>query len=259
MRTDERGTSPAGRSDKVRCSAPTAALNRWFVGASPENPRWRPFRFPNRVLSKGREKSRTCRDPQLLHSWRRSDIQRRVFSRTLLAHHHTEPMDRLGGLLRPPLPFHLGLYGLSQSREDQSEAVMFFIPRRTAKMPTPEEALPGRSERMPVLERHFVLGTPLDGDFPGAEMALFGMGCFWGPERMFWQLPGVISTAVGYAAGYTPNPTYDEVCSGRTGHNEVVRIVFDPSRLRYEALLKIFSEGRSEERRVGRGGRRWRR
>lgn len=120
---------------------------------------------------------------------------------------------------------------------------MFFIPRRTAKMPTPEEALPGRSERMPVPERHFVLGTPLDGDFPGAEMALFGMGCFWGPERMFWQVPGVISTAVGYAAGYTPNPTYDEVCSGRTGHTEVVRIVFDPSRLRYEELLKIFFEG----------------
>ena len=97
---------------------------------------------------------------------------------------------------------------------------------------------------MPVPARHEVLGTPLEPPFPeGAELALFGMGCFWGAERIFWQAPGVISTSVGYAGGYTPNPTYEEVCSGRTGHNEVVRVVFDPSVTSYEALLKLFWEG----------------
>jgi peptide-methionine (S)-S-oxide reductase len=96
---------------------------------------------------------------------------------------------------------------------------------------------------MPVPARHEVLGTPLEPPFPeGAELALFGMGCFWGAERVFWQAPGVISTSVGYAGGYTPNPTYEEVCSGRTGHNEVVRVVFDPAVTSYEALLKLFWE-----------------
>jgi peptide-methionine (S)-S-oxide reductase len=111
------------------------------------------------------------------------------------------------------------------------------------KMPRPEEALPGRAERMPVPATHFVNGAPLVPPFPpGTELALFGMGCFWGTERKFWQLPGVVSTAVGYAAGFTPNPTYREVCTGRTGHNEVVQVVFDPKAVRYEDLLRVFWE-----------------
>ena len=110
-------------------------------------------------------------------------------------------------------------------------------------MPAPGEALPGRGEKMPVPERHFVNGAPLAGPFPGMETAIFGMGCFWGAERKFWQAPGVVSTAAGYAAGHTPNPTYKEVCSGRTGHNEVVQVVFDPARTSYEALLRLFWEG----------------
>jgi peptide-methionine (S)-S-oxide reductase len=110
-------------------------------------------------------------------------------------------------------------------------------------MPSPERALGGREERMPVPARHEVLGTPLEPPFPAAaELALFGMGCFWGAERVFWQAPGVISTSVGYAGGDTPNPSYEEVCSGRTGHNEVVRVVFDPSATSYDALLKLFWE-----------------
>jgi len=109
-------------------------------------------------------------------------------------------------------------------------------------MPTPETALPGRSQAMPVAGSHRVLGTPLRGDFEGLERALFGMGCFWGAERKFWQAAGVYSTAVGYAAGFTPNPTYEEVCTGRTGHNEVVHVVFDPARTTYEAMLRIFWE-----------------
>jgi peptide-methionine (S)-S-oxide reductase len=110
-------------------------------------------------------------------------------------------------------------------------------------IPTPEEALPGRSEAMPVPERHFVNGHPLKPPFPeGMEMAMFGMGCFWGAERKFWQQEGVYSTAVGYAAGSTPNPTYREVCSGLTGHNEVVRVVYDPKVISYEALLQLFWE-----------------
>ncbi|HWP66783.1 MAG TPA: peptide-methionine (S)-S-oxide reductase MsrA [Candidatus Limnocylindria bacterium] len=111
------------------------------------------------------------------------------------------------------------------------------------RMPTREEALPGRTTPMPVPRTHAVLGTPLAPPYPdGLELALFGMGCFWGAERTFWQLPGVYSTSVGYAGGYTPNPTYEEVCSGRTGHAEVVRVVFDPSRLPYERLLAVFWE-----------------
>jgi len=107
----------------------------------------------------------------------------------------------------------------------------------------PTEALPGREQRMPVAARHFVLGTPLEPPFPGMELAMFGMGCFWGAERKFWEAPGVYSTAVGYAAGHTPNPTYEEVCSGDTGHAEVVRVVFDPQRTSYETMLRVFWEG----------------
>ena len=111
-----------------------------------------------------------------------------------------------------------------------------------SKMPAPGEALPGRAEKMPVPERHFVNGAPLAGPFPGLETAIFGLGCFWGAERKFWQAPGVVSTAAGYAGGETPNPTYKEVCSGRTGHNEVVQVVFDPRKTSYDALLKVFWE-----------------
>jgi peptide-methionine (S)-S-oxide reductase len=111
------------------------------------------------------------------------------------------------------------------------------------RLPTADRALPGRAERMRVASRHVVLGTPLEPPFPdGMELALFGMGCFWGAERKFWQAPGVHSTSVGYAAGHTPNPTYEEVCSGLTGHAEVVRVVFDPERTSYGALLRIFWE-----------------
>jgi peptide-methionine (S)-S-oxide reductase len=110
-------------------------------------------------------------------------------------------------------------------------------------LPAKDDALPGRAERMPIPSRHYVSGAPLDGLAPGQQQALFGMGCFWGAERGFWTAPGVVSTAVGYAGGHTPNPTYREVCSGRTGHAEVVRVVFDPARIRYEDLLKLFWEG----------------
>ena len=120
---------------------------------------------------------------------------------------------------------------------------MALFTRRVPVMPTPERALPGRSERMPVPARHEVLGTPLEPPFPeGMELALFGMGCFWGAERVFWRAEGVHTTAVGYAGGHTPNPTYEEVCSGRTGHNEVVRVVFDPARIDYSAILRLFWE-----------------
>ncbi|MFP3874372.1 MAG: peptide-methionine (S)-S-oxide reductase MsrA [Thiohalophilus sp.] len=120
---------------------------------------------------------------------------------------------------------------------------MFAAMKNTA-MPDPAEALPGRKEPMPVPEAHFVNGHPLLPPYPeGLQLALFGMGCFWGVERIFWQLPGVYTTAVGYAGGYTPNPTYQEVCSGMTGHNEVVRVVFDPQRIGYGQLLQAFWEG----------------
>ena len=110
-------------------------------------------------------------------------------------------------------------------------------------MPQPDQALRGRSQRMAVPEKHYVNGKRLAPPFPaGMELALFGMGCFWGAERKFWTLPGVYSTSVGYAAGYTPNPTYREVCSGETGHNEVVRVVYDPQQVAYEQLLRVFWE-----------------
>jgi len=110
------------------------------------------------------------------------------------------------------------------------------------RLPTREEALPGRTQRMPVPARHVVLGTPMEAPFPGMETAMFGMGCFWGAERKFWNVKGVHSTAVGYAGGFTPNPTYHEVCSGRTGHAEVVRVIFDPRVVSYVELLKVFWE-----------------
>ncbi len=110
-------------------------------------------------------------------------------------------------------------------------------------LPSPQEALPGRTQQMPVPVEHFVNGNLLKPPYPdGLELALFGMGCFWGAERKFWQLEGVYSTSVGYAAGHTPNPTYREVCTGLTGHNEVVRVVYNPKIISYEQLLKVFWE-----------------
>lgn len=118
-----------------------------------------------------------------------------------------------------------------------------FSPRKKTAMPDPANALPGRARAMPVPERHFVNDHPLKPPFPaGMRTALFGLGCFWGAERKFWQQPGVYSTAVGYAAGYTPNPTYEEVCTGMTGHNEVVLVVYDPTKISYERLLQVFWE-----------------
>ncbi|NMG58572.1 peptide-methionine (S)-S-oxide reductase MsrA, partial [Geitlerinema sp. P-1104] len=121
--------------------------------------------------------------------------------------------------------------------------VMLFGFKKKLTLPNANEALPGRQESMPVPKQHFVLKTALKSPYPeGMELALFGLGCFWGAERCFWQLDGVYSTAVGYAAGITPNPTYQEVCSGQTGHNEVVRVVYDPKQVSYETLLRRFWE-----------------
>ncbi|MEM7498229.1 MAG: peptide-methionine (S)-S-oxide reductase MsrA [Pseudomonadota bacterium] len=118
-----------------------------------------------------------------------------------------------------------------------------FFGFKKAEMVTPEKALPGRGEPVPTAETHFVKGAPLKGPYPeGAEHAVFALGCFWGAERIFWKLPGVIVTYVGYAGGFTPNPTYREVCSGETGHSEIVGVVFDPARISYEELLKVFWE-----------------
>lgn len=115
---------------------------------------------------------------------------------------------------------------------------------KKTQMPGPDEALPGRAEKMLVPERHYVSGHPLLPPYPESmEMAMFGMGCFWGAERRFWETPGVYVTAVGYAGGRTPNPTYEEVCSGLTGHNEVVHVVFDPRVVSYAQLLKLFWQG----------------
>jgi peptide-methionine (S)-S-oxide reductase len=118
-----------------------------------------------------------------------------------------------------------------------------FLRYKKLELPTPDQALPGRSLEMPVASAHTVLGTPLTGPWPaGYETAVFGMGCFWGAEKIFWQIPGVYSTSVGYAGGTTPNPTYEETCSGRTGHAEVVNVVYDPAKVSYETLLKAFWE-----------------
>lgn len=111
------------------------------------------------------------------------------------------------------------------------------------RIPSPERALPGRDEPMPVGETHFVLGSRIVPPFPeGTHEAVFGLGCFWGAERKFWQTEGVVATAVGYAGGHTPNPTYEEVCSGYTGHTEAVRVVHDPAKVAYEELLRVFWE-----------------
>ncbi|HTV88393.1 MAG TPA: peptide-methionine (S)-S-oxide reductase MsrA [Stellaceae bacterium] len=115
--------------------------------------------------------------------------------------------------------------------------------RKKLEIPSPEQSLPGRAIKLPVPDQHFVNGHRLAPPYPqGLEQAMFGMGCFWGAERKFWEMPGVWTTAVGYAGGATPNPTYEEVCSGLTGHTEVVLVVFDPGKIGYDALLKVFWE-----------------
>jgi peptide-methionine (S)-S-oxide reductase len=127
--------------------------------------------------------------------------------------------------------------------EAARHAWSMFLRVKKAQMITPTEALPGRTTEMSVSDRHTVLGTPLRGPWPqGLEVAYFGMGCFWGAERLFWQVPGVYSTAVGYQGGYTSNPTYEETCTGRTGHTEAVQVVYDPRKVSYEDLLKVFWE-----------------
>ena len=121
---------------------------------------------------------------------------------------------------------------------------MWMSASKSPRMLTPAEALPGRDAPVPVLKTHYVNGNQMAPPFPnGLDLVLFGLGCFWGAERMFWQVPGVYVTAVGYAAGHTPNPTYEETCTGLTGHNEVVRMVFDPAAIGFEMLLRIFWEG----------------
>jgi peptide-methionine (S)-S-oxide reductase len=121
---------------------------------------------------------------------------------------------------------------------------MFFMKSAKSEMVSPDAALPGRAQPIPTAATHFVYGTPISADVPaGMEVAIFGMGCFWGVERMFWKLDGVQSTMVGYAGGYTPNATYEEVCTGKTGHNEVVRVVYDPAVISYDQLLQVFWEG----------------
>lgn len=119
---------------------------------------------------------------------------------------------------------------------------MIFLSKKLT-LPDSKEALPGRNIAMPVTNKHFVTGNPICPPFPESmEQALFGMGCFWGAERKFWQCPGVFSTAVGYSGGYTPNPTYEEVCTGLTGHSEVVKIIYDPAKVSYRDLLRVFWE-----------------
>ena len=120
---------------------------------------------------------------------------------------------------------------------------MWLFGRAKTELPTPEQALPGRDESIPIADRHAVLGSSLTGPYPeGTAIAEFALGCFWGAERKFWETEGVVSTAVGYEGGYTPNPTYEEVCSGRTGHAEAVRVVYEPGRVSYRDLLKEFWE-----------------
>jgi peptide-methionine (S)-S-oxide reductase len=126
---------------------------------------------------------------------------------------------------------------------------------KLAALPTPDQALAGRAAAIPTAATHFVNSAPLKPPFPaGLEEAVFGLGCFWGAERKFWQTEGVWSTSVGYAGGYTPNPTYEEVCTGRTGHTEVVRVIFDPSKVSYETLLKVFFENHDPTQGMRQGG-----
>jgi peptide-methionine (S)-S-oxide reductase len=123
------------------------------------------------------------------------------------------------------------------------KGVTVFLRHKKLELPTPDQAPAGRLRQMPVADQHTVLGTPLTGPWPeGFEVAVFGMGCFWGAEKIFWQLPGVYSTSVGYAGGFTANPTYEQTCSGSTGHAEVVQVVYDPSKIGYDQLLKAFWE-----------------
>jgi peptide-methionine (S)-S-oxide reductase len=123
------------------------------------------------------------------------------------------------------------------------KGVTVFLRFKKLELPTEDKALPGRALEMPVASTHTVLGTPLKGPWPtGYQTAVFGMGCFWGAEKIFWQIPGVYSTSVGYAGGFTKNPTYEEACSGSTGHAEVVQVVYDPAKVSYETLLKAFWE-----------------
>ncbi|MFT5687034.1 MAG: peptide-methionine (S)-S-oxide reductase, partial [Myxococcota bacterium] len=131
--------------------------------------------------------------------------------------------------------------------------VFFSTPRHKTTLPTPEQALPGRNAEIPVSANHFVLGTSLKPSAEGVATAMFGMGCFWGAERKFWTLPGVITTAVGYAAGHTKNPTYKEVCSGRTAHNEVVLVAWDPAKLSFDTLLKTFWESHNPTQGMSQG------
>ena len=126
--------------------------------------------------------------------------------------------------------------------------------KKKSEMVSPEDALPGRSDPMPEANVHFVNGTSIYPPFPdGMEQAVFGMGCFWGAERIFWQIPGVYTTAAGYAGGYTPNPTYEETCTGRTGHTEAVLVVYDPDKVTYERLLKDFWEQHDPTQYMGQG------
>jgi peptide-methionine (S)-S-oxide reductase len=126
---------------------------------------------------------------------------------------------------------------------------------KSAHLPRAEEALPGRAQPLAIAKTHYVNGNPLQPPFPaGLEEAVFGLGCFWGAERKFWQTPGVFSTSAGYAGGFTPNPSYEEVCSGRTGHTEVVRVIFDPKQISYDALLKVFFESHDPTQGMRQGG-----
>lgn len=131
---------------------------------------------------------------------------------------------------------------------------MFFTSRKKSELPSADESLPGRADAMPVPKTHFVNGNTLKAPFPeGVETAAFGLGCFWGAERKFWELDGVYSTAVGYAAGHTPNPTYEEVCSGMTGHNEVVLVAYFPEQISFADLLKVFWDSHNPTQGMGQG------
>lgn len=136
-----------------------------------------------------------------------------------------------------PSPQHVATSSLNSFAEQ-----FRMIKSQKLQLPSADTAFPGRSEAMPVPEKHFVNGQPIKGEFPGMARVQFGLGCFWGAERLFWKLPGVVTTAVGYAGGYTPNPTYEEVCDGRTGHTEVVLVVFDPEKIGFQELLAVFWE-----------------